>query len=301
MSSPQSTSKAFQYFHYEPINGAPEAFLSVFAVITALFIHRIIKSRSGKWLYVLPGTALAEMIGYGFRTACVYETTLGKYIGMNFLLLVAPNALALVNYKTLGNIIAAKTPTFARTLADTEGQSRAIKDPFWLRPKFVTWFFFWSDIFAFFMQGSGGGLQATASSQKIGQAITLIGLCVQLFFFAAFTAIAIYVYKSRHYDYQLLAPNTHHDPKRRVMTCLFVTIALLYVRSIYRVAEYATGYDGPIATAEWAFYVFDSAIIVACFLVYYIWFVGDHLPEPSSASARESSQSDVHLTMLNKK
>ncbi|SAM09813.1 hypothetical protein [Absidia glauca] len=300
MSSPESTStsKALLYFHYEPINGAPEAFLVVFAIITALFIHRIIKSQSGKWLYILPGTALAEMIGYGFRTACVFETTLGMYIGMNFLLLVAPNALALVNYKTLGNVIAAKTPTFTST--DMEGQHGVIKDPFWLRPKFVTWFFFWSDIFAFFMQGSGGGLQATASSQKLGQVITLIGLCVQLFFFAAFTAIAIYVYRSHHYDYQLLAMNTHHNPKKRVMTCLFVTIVLLYVRSIYRVAEYATGYDGPIATAEWAFYVFDSAVIVTCFLVYYIWFVGDHLPVPSHVSARDSSQSNVHLSVFNK-
>ncbi|KAI8331386.1 RTA1 like protein-domain-containing protein [Chlamydoabsidia padenii] len=285
MSSPSTISKNLLYFHYEPINIAPEIFAGLFAIIAVVFIHRIRKSQSGKWLYILPGTAVAELIGYAFRMACIYNPSLGNYVGMNLLLLVSPNALALVNYKTLGKIIAAKS----------HGQDTK-KNQFWLRPKFVTWFFFWSDFIAFFLQCSGGGMQVSESLRTIGQVITLIGLAAQLFFFAAFTAIAIYVHKSHQYDYQLLSSH-HLQPKRQVMTCLFVTNVLLYIRSIYRVAEYATGYDGPVAMAEWAFYVFDSAIIVAFYIVYYIWFVGDYLPNVEDT---RDETSHVPLSVIHK-
>lgn len=281
--SESSAARAMRYFHYMPLNIAPQVFVAVFALVTVIFIYRISRSQGGKWLYILPGTALAEALGYGFRTACVYDSTLGNYVGMTLLLLVSPNALALVNYKTLGNVIAAKPPPSDMT------ENHDSPDPFWLRPKFVTWFFFSSDIFAFLLQGGGGGLQSSISTRNIGSTITLVGLSIQLFFFASFTCIAIYVHRSPRFDYQLLSSSsaTVTTPKRKVMICLFSTIVLLYIRSIYRVAEYAMGYDGPIATAEWAFYVFDSAIILACFIIYYLWFIGDYLPNSNSKANEE--------------
>ncbi|SAM09820.1 hypothetical protein [Absidia glauca] len=296
--SNSSMANAMRFFHYMPINIAPQVFVAVFALVTALFVYRIIRSPGNKWLYILPGTALAEALGYGFRTACVYDSTLGNYVAMTLFLLVSPNALALVNYKTLGNVIAAKPST------PPSGMTEQKPDPFWLRPKFVTWFFFSSDIFAFLLQGGGGGLQASLSTRDIGSTITLVGLSIQLFFFASFTGIAIYVHRSPRFDYQLLSSSssttTGSTPKRKVMTCLFSTIVLLYIRSIYRVAEYAMGYDGPIATAEWAFYVFDSAIILACFIIYYLWFVGDYLPNSNNKANEYVLEPPIEISQLSK-
>ncbi|CAO3595462.1 unnamed protein product [Absidia cylindrospora] len=305
---------AERFFHYQPVNGAPEAFAIVFGLFTILFIHRIIMTKSAKWLYILPGTALAELIGYAFRTACVYNTTLGNYIGMNLLLLITPNALALINYKSLGVIVSINTPSphyqhdtnnplYGRHVDEENGKVATITGTtrFWLRPKFVTWFFFWSDFSAFFLQASGGGMQATASMQKYGQAITLVGLSLQLFFFACFAAIAVHVYRNPRYDYQITDTRTMQtvaNPKKKVMVALFATIILLYIRSIYRVAEYASGYDGAIAKAEWAFYVFDGAIIAACFILYYIRFIGRYLPGNNSSLRLYGNQSDVSLSAV---
>ncbi|CAO3599203.1 unnamed protein product [Absidia cylindrospora] len=290
MSSSHGTLDAMRLFHYQPVNGAPEAFAGIFLIFTVLFVHRIIKTKSSRWLYILPGTALVELIGYAFRVVCVYNTTLGNYVGMDLLILIAPNALALVNYKTLGVIIGLHSQhqhhqslddddntTTIGELEQEKDQSIIVQSPprFWLRPRFVTWFFFWSDFFAFVLQGGGGGMQATAKLRDIGDIVTLVGLSIQLFFFACFAIIAIYVYRSPRYDYSLANVD---QPKQKVMVCLFATIVLLYIRAIYRVAEYATGYDGIIATAEWAFYVFDAAIITSCFLLYYIRFIGNYLP-----------------------
>jgi hypothetical protein len=62
---------------------------------------------------------------------------------MELFLLLAPNALALANYKSTGEAI---------RLSGVKPKH------FFLRPKFFTCFFFSSDIFAFFLQGSGGRL-----------------------------------------------------------------------------------------------------------------------------------------------
>lgn len=286
------TNKAMLYFHYIPMDVLPQVAIGLFIVLAVLFSYRIFKNKDGKWLYILPGTAIAEAIGYVFRLLCRTETTLMKYVVMNLFLLLSPNALALVNYKALAKIVQEKTASSSSSNSIENGANQTSsspkmsnkqnnnnnsselsskKDPFWLRPKFITWFFFASDVFSFLLQGSGGGLQATGKNE-LGQAIVLFGLGIQLFFLACFTVIAIIIYRRPTFDYQLIdirsmmaVPN----PKKKIMTCLFITTALLYVRSIYRFAEYATGYDGPIARREWAFLVFDFEFMAACFIVYY--------------------------------
>ncbi|CAO3620453.1 unnamed protein product [Cunninghamella blakesleeana] len=292
--------KAMLYFHYIPMDVLPQVAISYFVVVAILFSYRIFKNKDGKWLYILPGTAIAEMLGYIFRLLCRTETTLMKYVVMNLFLLLSPNALALVNYKALAKIVQEKTaPSSASNSMDNgtnplssspkmsnkqhnndNDASSSSKDPFWLRPKFITWFFFASDIFSFLLQGSGGGLQATGKND-LGQTIVLFGLGIQLFFLACFTVIALIVYRRPSFDYQLIDIRTMMaipSPKKKIMVCLFVTTGLLYVRSIYRFAEYATGFDGPIARREWAFLVFDFEFIGACFIVYYCIYIGNYLP-----------------------
>ncbi|CAO3620779.1 unnamed protein product [Mucor fragilis] len=126
-----------------------------------------------------------------------YYTDLGRYIGMTMFLLLAPNALALVNYKAVGEII---------RLSNVE------TNKFYLRPKFVTWFFFSSDIFSFCLQGAGGGLQSTVDHNQVGIAVTLVGLAIQLFFFACFAGITFYVQRNPKYQYYVEGqPNAKTD------------------------------------------------------------------------------------------
>ncbi|GAA5813078.1 hypothetical protein MFLAVUS_006545 [Mucor flavus] len=250
-----------RFFFYNPSLPLAVIGLIVFALFSVFLFIRIYRSNSRKFLYILPITALMEAIGYLIRALCsTGETTIGKYIGMTFFLLLPPNALALVNYKCLGEVI---------RLSNV--QSRL----FFLRPKFVTWFFFSSDVFAFLLQGSGGGLQVTDNA-AMGKTIALIGLAVQLVFFGSFAFITIYVHRSPRYSYTV---DGQTNAKKCMVRSLYITLFFLYIRSIYRVAEYAGGRDGPVATSEWAFYVFDGLAIALSFVGYCVYFMGDYLPK----------------------
>ncbi|KAG2201057.1 hypothetical protein INT47_010809 [Mucor saturninus] len=283
--------KAMFLFHYIPNKPLAYTALAVYALFTIYLTFRVYRSKSPKFLYILAFTGLMETIGYVVRIICANFTDLGRYIGTTLFILLAPNALALVNYKAVGEII---------RLSNVE------TDKFYLRTKFVTWFFFGSDIFSFVLQGAGGGMQTITRLNNVGIAITLVGLGTQLFFFAAFAGITVYVHRRPEYNYHVEgSPNA----KRNLVYCLYVTIALLYIRSIYRVAEYATGYSGPIARLEWAFYVFDSLIIAISFLVYSVFFIGSYLPKHDvvqsfedkvSVSPSSSTENDGRDVELNK-
>lgn len=250
----------YRFFHYYPNKPLAIVGAVIFGLFTLYLPYRIIKSRSRVFLYILPITVLMECIGYILRYLCAQETTLIKYVLSTLFLLLPPNALALVNYKSAGEIIRL---------------SNAPPTRFYLRPKFVTWFFFWSDIFVFFLQGGGGGLQVT-SSANLGRILTIIGLAIQLVFLACYGFILVHIGRNSAYDYHAEGQT---NPKKPLIRCLFITLILLYIRSIYRFAEYAAGYDGPIATAEWAFYVFDGLVITCMFIVYCVLFIGDYLPK----------------------
>jgi hypothetical protein len=279
-------SQAMILFHYIPNLGAAIAGLAVYAIFALYLTIRIYISKSPKFLYILAFTALMEVIGFAVRILCHFFTDLGRYIGMTLFLLLAPNALALVNYKAVGEII---------RLSNVE------TNRFYLKPKFVTWFFFSSDIFSFVLQGAGGGLQSTGPKlNSIGVAITLVGLALQLFFFACFAVITVYIHRNPAYQYRVEGePNA----KKKLIICLYITITLLYIRSIYRVAEYATGYGGPIARLEWAFYVFDTIVIAISFVVYCVFFIGNYLPKHNSIdiTAAQLSESASSLSSQTEK
>jgi hypothetical protein len=258
----QSEINAMRFFHYYPNLPLAVVSLVIYLLLSAALLVRVYTTNSRKFLYILGCTGLLESVGYIFRIVSAKNSTLGSYIGMSLLLLLPPNALALVNYKSTGEMIRLSGVPPSR---------------FFLKPKFVTWFFFSSDVFAFLLQGSGGGLQAMGGEKaNLGKTITLIGLIVQLFFFASFAFITMHVHRSPKYQYSVVGQT---NPKRNLSICLYITLILLYIRSIYRIAEYAGGFDGPIASTEWAFYVFDTLIIAIAFVVYYFMFIGNYLPK----------------------
>ncbi|KAI8374986.1 RTA1 like protein-domain-containing protein [Choanephora cucurbitarum] len=269
----------YRFYGYIPNKTLAIVGAVVYGILMCLMFARVYFSKGHKFLYILPLTALAECIGYAVRVATTSSITLGTYVAMTFFLLLSPNALALVNYKTVGEMV---------RLSNVQGQR------FFLKPKFVTWFFFWSDFLAFFLQASGGGLQAGKSPKMydLGQAIALVGLGAQLIFFASFAAITYHVHKSPKYNYHV---DGVHNAKQKLCYILYVTIALLYVRSIYRVAEYAGGRGGAVASAEWAFYVFDGLAIALSFVVYLFFFIGTYLPKYSHLSASSArSSADIN-------
>ncbi|KAI8375513.1 RTA1 like protein-domain-containing protein [Blakeslea trispora] len=271
------TAHIYRFYGYLPNKSLAIVGAVVYGVLMCLIFARVYFSKCRKFLYILPATALVECIGYAIRVSTASNISLGSYVAMTFCLLLAPNALALVNYKAVGEII---------RLSNTQ------HDRFFLKPKFVTWFFFWSDFLAFFLQASGGGLQATSnpSMYETGAAVALVGLAAQLVFFACFAGITYYVHKNPKYNFHV---EGIHNAKQKLCGVLYVTIILLYIRSIYRVAEFAGGRGGAVASAEWAFYIFDGLAIALSFVVYIFFFIGTYLPRSNHVNISSGSSSSV--------
>ncbi|KAJ2258723.1 hypothetical protein GGI13_000488 [Coemansia sp. RSA 455] len=264
---------AIDYFTYKPVRGAPEAAAAIFFIVAAILACQTRRAQAARWMYILVGTALAECIGYILRIVCINHISLGLYIAMMLFLLLPPNALALFNYKVVGEI--------AR-------QSNVSAKRFYLRPKFITWFFFASDVFSFMLQSTGGSMMSQDDMQETGKWICVVGLAIQLGFLASFVAVAIIIGRDPQYIV-ICGPKQVSEAaaKRRVMWTIHATTGLLYVRSIYRLAEMIDGYGGKLYSAEWAFYVFDFAAILLMFILYIVFFVGHNFPHRKSHFIRQ--------------
>ncbi|KAI8318705.1 RTA1 like protein [Martensiomyces pterosporus] len=266
-------SSAHDYFTYTPIHGAPEAAAVVFFLVGVVIAVKTSRTSSPKWIHILTGTAVAESVGYALRAVCIDHVSLGLYIAMNLFLLLPPNAFALFEYKTIGEVVR---------------RSRAKPSHFWLRPKFITWFFFSSDVFSFMLQSTGGSMMASESTTKMGKWIAIVGLAIQLFFLTIFFFIAISVARNGLYTVPRGPKDaTWEGAKRKLMFNVILSTTLIYIRSIYRLIEFADGYGGKIYSCEWAFYVFDSAMILLAFVLNIVLFVGHHFNRAPTSDAIE--------------
>lgn len=111
-----------------------------------------------------------------------------------------------------------------------------------LNTKTIATVFFLIDIVCIGVQGAGSAivsstLQQNGKASTTGGNIILIGLAIQLLFFASFTVVTAYVFHLQ----RTKASNKVPFP---VYICLTVTILLITMRNIYRVVEIAVG--GPI-------------------------------------------------------
>ncbi|KAJ2770498.1 hypothetical protein IWQ56_002143 [Coemansia nantahalensis] len=257
------------YFSYVPVNVVPEIAAGAFVAIAGVLLAQTFKAQGPRWLLVLPATALCEAAGYGMRTVCIYWTTLGTFTATSLLLLLPPNALALTNYKALGDVIRE-----SRDLVPAHRRPRV----FLLKPRFITWFFFGSDVLSFLLQGAGVAISTQSGRRALAKQTVLAGLYMQLFFLAVFLGITTYAF----FDQRFTVARGPRDAggqqaKRRLFAVVSLTTVLLYVRSVYRVAEFVDGYGGRIYGAEYLFYVCDTVPVLASFGVYMQSFLGHHL------------------------
>ncbi|KAJ7456164.1 RTA1 like protein-domain-containing protein [Mycena latifolia] len=221
----------------------------------------------------------------GFVLRIVFSNSpysLGLYIFMDLLILLSPCAFLATDYMILARLAA----TF-----DKEVYENALL----IRPSRIVRFFVWSDGITFFLQASGGGLTATknSSTANIGNkarappsrpAITMIGLSLQLASFALFTLLTlVFGWRVCTRFPSAWRPQPGGKPFTVLGTqpigdwrILFWTVCLtcigILIRSVFRIAEFAGGYNGFLATHEGYFYGFDSLPLwIAMSLYCFVW------------------------------
>ena len=211
---------AAEYFQYEPSLALSLIGLLFFTFITVVIALQTLRHRV-KFMWIVVFTGGLEVAGYISHLIAAETYNDSAFISFLVFTILAPNFLALVNYIAVGKV----------------AQELQLSGRF-LNAKSIATAFFVVDLICIGIQGGGSAILSSAldtnddSKTSSGQTVVLIGLAIQLFFFASFSFVAAYVY-------HLQQTKSTKSVPIQVYICLGVTIALITLRNIYRVIEMA--------------------------------------------------------------
>ncbi|KAK1140008.1 hypothetical protein N8T08_011004 [Aspergillus melleus] len=245
----------FSFYHYDPTKAGAIIFILLFIATTAMHTFQMIKTRT--WFFtpfVIGG--FFEWIGYIGRAMSSDESpnwTLGPYLLQTLLLLLAPALFAASIYMLMGRIILV-----------LQAESHAMLKKKWLTKIFVT-----GDVLSFLLQSAGGGIQASGSldGMKTGEKIIIVGLFVQLAFFGFFIFVA-FSFDMKLKNYPIPRSFSSDIPWRKHLNVLYVSSALIMVRSVFRVIEYIQGNSGYLLKHEAYMYIFDACLMFLAMVIF---------------------------------
>ncbi|PRP79006.1 hypothetical protein PROFUN_13248 [Planoprotostelium fungivorum] len=245
---PMNTTIHNNLYGYEP--SVPLATIAVISYALAVTIGTILTIYYRQWnMLVLTGSGIADVLGYALRISSAQKPgQLTLYIGTTLFILLPPTVAATISYGTLAKMMersGSKTKLFT--------------------PKITKWGFLVTDVSAFFLQASGGGLMARSGTANAGRFIIVFGLFVSLACFIFFEGLTIWanIKARKMLDFGEEAPKWHH-----LFIALHLSMLMLIIRSVYRVAEFAPGYHSALALNEGAFYALDGVPVL---LLYVLW------------------------------
>ncbi|GAD97606.1 RTA1 like protein [Paecilomyces variotii No. 5] len=244
----------FELYRYTPSVAAAALFVVLFTLTTLYHVYQAIRRRTIYFTAFIIG-GIFQIIGYICRIiAHSQKASIPVYSIQTILILLAPPLYAASIYMVLGRLI-----VYLRA------EKFSLVSVSWMTKVFVT-----GDVIAFAMQAAGGGIMAsgTINSYKLGERITIGGLCVQLAFFSFFViTCALFHYRIRSNPTQRLMGLSTGIGTRTVRTWenvlvgLYAASSLILVRSIFRLIEYAQGNSGYLISHEAFMYVFDSTLM----------------------------------------
>ncbi|RSM01349.1 hypothetical protein CEP52_008630 [Fusarium oligoseptatum] len=239
----------YELYHYDPSFILAIIFIALFSVSTLGHLFQLFHSRTFFFIPFLIG-CIFEAIGYAGRAISAKQTpdwAVLPYAMQSLLLLLGPTMLAASIYMALGRLI---------IFLEADGYS--------LVPiEYLTKTFVFGDVISFLAQSAGGGMLSQAKSsgdQKRGQSIIIVGLAVQLYFFAFFITV-LHIFHRRINKNPTDKSLSVTTPWKRFIFVLYAASGFIMVRSIFRIVEYITGTNGPLQSTEIYIYVFDASLI----------------------------------------
>ena len=126
-----------------------------------------------------------------------------------------------------------------------------------------------ADFISLVLQGAGGGLSATAddgSGSDTGRYIMIAGVVFQVVCLATFMALwaefSLRLRKTPEIQREIRFAELRSTRKFHYFTfAVWFAVILIFIRSVYRVAELQQGFDGPIAQNEPLFMVLEGPMI----------------------------------------
>lgn len=242
-------------YHYEPSQALAIVALVLFAITTIGIGYQSTRHRAWYFIPFFIG-GLCEVAGYIARLAGRTQTdVLGPYVAQSLLLLIPPILFSATIYMTL-----------KRNILYVNGSEHSV-----VRVSMLTKLFVWADVISLFVQASGAGLQAVQGENSnlptIGKWIVIVGLAIQLVAFSFFLYVAAVFHQRAVKD-----PKIEHGTIKTLLVTLYLSGILIMVRSVYRVAEFAMGYEGYLMSNETLFYIFDSLLMFLVTVIYNVIF-----------------------------
>ncbi|KAH8598860.1 RTA1 like protein-domain-containing protein [Bisporella sp. PMI_857] len=274
----------FVLYRYDPSIPVPAIAAGLFMIVTAVHCWQMYKSRAW-FLTPLVIGGLFEVIGFAARAFSASQTpdwAIGPYIIQSVLPLIAPALFAGSIYMILGRIILM-----------TDGESHSL-----IKRKWLTKIFVCGDILAFTVQAGGAGFMSGGgvSSMHTGEKIVVGGLFVQILFFGLFVVVAL----TFHYRMRIVPTvrvSSEYLPWKRHLNALYLSSALIMIRSIFRVVEFLMGNDGYLFSHEWFMWVFDALLMLFVLILFCCIHPGGirHYINEMKDSPLESSSTPVQL------
>ena len=242
------------YYQYKPSLALSLVALVLFFTIATVIAIQTDKYRPRcRFMWIVVFTGGLEVAGYISHIIAAQTVNNSAYVSYLVVTILAPNFLALANYIAVGRV----------------AEQLQLSGRF-LNAKSIAAAFFIIDLICIGIQGAGSAILSSSlnnngAASTSGETVVLIGLAIQLFFFSSFTLVAgkmhignqasimlqllmkLLVQVTQHvsmlagYVYRLQQTQASNKVPGQVYVCLFVTIALITLRNVYRVIELAVG------------------------------------------------------------
>lgn len=251
--------------------------LAVFAVVWFFLLclcHVFQTARYRSWWFVTFSIGLLfEVVGYVARSLSAKKDPyhLLYFILNYFFIVTAPVFLAAAIYTILSALI-----------------SRIGRQYSFLQPKVIMWFFIVSDVIATITQVAGAALIGKKSSDRedptTANNILLGGLAYQVFSMSVFVLLTgSFLIRGRH---------AIKTASLLVFSLVFfVATLMVYLRTVFRLAETSEGLYGKLQTHEIYFACLEFAPVALAVLLFALWNPGRCLGRTVAANEGEKTAS----------
>jgi len=115
-------------------------------------------------------------------------------------------------------------------------------------------------------------MMASADSQNLGKTLVIAGLVLQILFFGLFVGTSILFHRRL-----ALSPTSAslRAPWQKYLWALYAASLLIFIRSIFRIFEFAGGHDGTLMSSEVYIYVFDAVLMLGVMVVFNVVHPGE--------------------------
>jgi len=207
--------EAVHAFHFAPSIPGEYTWIALYSAVSLVIWAQIAFLYGSRFMYIIVVTGiLGEVLGYALRVASAVEYDETKFVVTSLCLLIAPIALAFVNYLVAGWLVMAV--------------GRRVYVFCWqVSAPSIAKIFLASDLVCLMLQGTGGAMLAVKNIDivHVGNAVILTGLCVQLLFFSAYFWIVIKLRVQHEFKLK------HVETLRPLFRGLFITVFLMYFRA----------------------------------------------------------------------